>query len=118
MLTPFFNIKNHHQTPISYLLCNLLSDIDPVIWNRLAKTSRYNNYSQSFNIIQCNESDNIESRIDVSRIQSKAEEVKKEKRLFPTEDDRFRPLGFNIKYRAGERVQELKIVGHLWDRQL
>ena len=54
----------------------------------------------------------------MSRIQSKAEEVKKEKRLFPTEDDRFRPLGFNIKYRAGERVQELKIVGHLWDRQL
>ena len=47
-----------------------------------------------------------------------AEAVKKEKKLFPTEDDRFRPLGFNIKYRAGENIQELKIIGHLWDRQL
>ena len=47
-----------------------------------------------------------------------AEPVKKEKKLFPTEDDRFRPLGFNIKYRAKENIQELKIIGHLWDRQL
>jgi hypothetical protein len=48
-----------------------------------------------------------------------AEAVKKEKKLFPTEDDRYRPLGFKIKYRVGgDKIQKLKIIGHLWDRRL
>jgi hypothetical protein len=47
-----------------------------------------------------------------------AEAVKKEKKLFPTEDDRYRPLGFKIKYRVGDKIQKLKFIGHLWDRRL
>jgi hypothetical protein len=39
--------------------------------------------------------------IDVSRVKSIAEAVKKENKLFPAEVDRYRPLGFNIKYRVG-----------------
>jgi len=38
----------------------------------------------------------------VTKVQSIAEAVKKEKKLFPTEDDRYRPLGFKIKYRVGD----------------
>jgi len=56
--------------------------------------------------------------IDASRVLTIAEAVKKEKKFFPTEDDRFRPLGFNIKYRVGEKIQELIFIGHLWDRRL
>ncbi len=60
----------------------------------------------------------LDNRIDVSRIQLVAEGIKQEKKLFPTEDDRYRPLGFMIKYRVGEKVQKLIVIGHLWNRRL
>lgn len=101
LLTQFFNIGVHQKNPINFPLCSQLSEIDPVIWNRLAKTNKYNRYKQSFNIIQCNEKDEIHIMIDVSRVKSIAEAVKKENKLFPAEVDRYRPLGFNIKYRVG-----------------
>jgi hypothetical protein len=40
----------------------------------------------------------------VSKVQTIAEAVKKEKKLFPTEDDRYRPVGFKIKYRVRDKI--------------
>ena len=96
LLTPFFNIGVHQKNPTDFPLCSRLSEIDPVIWNRLAKTQKVISFKQSFNIIQCNEKDKIDIMIDVSRVKSIAEALKKENRMFPTEGDRYKPLGFNI----------------------
>ena len=64
------------------LLFSLLLPIDLLIYTRLVKIGFYN-------LIQCNESDEsvLEDRIDVGRIKSMAEALKKENVLFTTDDD-------------------------------
>ena len=68
LLSPFFNIDAIQHNPIEHLLYDLLSDIDPLIWNRLAKTNKWFNQNKSINLVECNQKYQIDINIDVMKV--------------------------------------------------
>jgi hypothetical protein len=41
-----------------------------------------------------------------------AEAIKNEKNLISNDNDKYTPLGFNIRYKVGIKIQNLMIIGH------
>ena len=60
----------------------------------------------------------LDDRIDVSRIKSMAEALKKENMLLPRDIDRYRSIEFAIRYTFAGNHRLLCVIGHFWNKKL